>query len=480
VKRINPGWLVAFVLAVVVVAFCHQGTLRKLPETGDDELPTIARVRDLITDEWVEEPTSERRERMRYGAVEGMAQQLDPYSEFIPPEKKDRFDEETNGEFGGLGILIDLDRGQVVVSAPMEGTPAWEAGVLPGDRVVEIDGARYEFASKDEATKKLRGPIGTTIELLVENVRRPAPAKLCIKRAVITMQSVKGVRLISPTAERPGAGASRIGHLRITGFQEPTLDEFDRAIAHLGSAGPLSGLVIDLRGNPGGFLTTATDIASRFLDKGATVVITKSRGGKNEAKTLADPPRDAPTIRVPTAILIDGGSASASEVLAGALRDNGRASLVGMRSFGKGSVQSIFQIDDGKAKLKLTTHHYCTPSGRRIHRLEGMTDKDEWGLLPDIAVPIEAKARQDLMRQEYELDLDELKAKRDPLHVPIDQKRLLRDPQLEAALDHVLQVIRNESKLAQPQPRSQPLPSDVATVNTLGAPKKEPRSPGGG
>ncbi len=471
-KRVNAGWIVAFALSVVVVAFLHQGTLRKLPESVEDELPTIARVRDLIADEWVEEPTAERRERMRYGAVEGMASQLDPYSEFIPPEKKDRFDEETNGEFGGLGILIDLDRGHVVVSAPMEGTPAWEAGVLPGDRVLEIDGAKYEFASKDEATKKLRGLVGTSIELLVENPRRPAPVKLRITRAVIKMQSVKGVRLI-PAPEK-------IGHLRITGFQEPTLDEFDRAIAHLSSSGALSGLVIDLRGNPGGFLQKATDIAARFLDKGSVVVITRSRGGKNESKTVADPPRDAPVIRVPTAILLDGGSASASEVLAGALRDNGRASLVGARSFGKGSVQSIFPIDDGKAKLKLTTHHYCTPSGRRIHRLEGMTEKDEWGLVPDIAVPVEAKARQELIRQEYDLDLDELKAKRDPLHAPLDRSKLIRDPQIEAALDHVLKVIRNESKLAQPQKGSQTLPSDVATVNTLGAPKKEPRSPGGG
>lgn len=480
VKRLlSSGWLVAFLTSVLVVVFLHQATLRKVPEASEDEMPTIARVRDLILDDWVEEPTQERRDRMRYGAVEGMAAQLDPYSEFIPPDKKDRFDEETNGEFGGLGVLIHIDRekGQIVIDAPYEGTPAWQAGVLPYDRIVEIDGQRYEFQSQDDATKKLRGPVGTSVELLVENpLLRPAPAKLRITRAVIKMQSVKGVRVLPP--QRPG-DPERVGYLRITGFQDPTLDDFDRAIADLTSSG-ITGLIIDLRGNPGGFLQKATDIASRFLEKGATVVITRSRGGKNESKTLAEPAANAPVIRVPTAILIDGGSASASEVLSGALRDNGRATLVGTRSFGKGSVQSIFPIDDGKAKLKLTTHHYCTPSGRRIHRLEGMTEKDEWGLIPDIVVPVDAETRQKLIRQEYDQDLDDLRRKRDPRAVATDPVTVLRDPQVEAAFDHVVQVIRGKARLAQPQPRSQPLPSDVATVNTLGAPRREARSPGGG
>lgn len=474
-NRSTASWLGCAVLSIVLVVFCHQGTLRKIPEANEDELPTIAKVRDLIMDDWVEDPTQERRERMRYGAVEGMASQLDPYSEFIPPEKKERFDEETNGEFGGLGVLIDvLERGQIVVAAPLEGTPAWDAGVLPGDRVLEINGERYEFQSRDEATKKLRGRVGSVIELLVENSRRPAPVKLRITRAVIKMQSVKGARSLS------FCGVDRLGYLRITGFQEPTLDEFDRAIAHLSSGAGLTGLVIDLRGNPGGFLSKATDIASRFLDKGSTVVITRGRGGKNESKTLSDAPASAPVIRVPAAILVDGGSASASEVLAGALRDNGKATLVGSRSFGKGSVQSIFPIDDGKAKLKLTTHHYCTPSGRRIHKLEGMTEADEWGLVPDILVPIEAKARQELMIQESTVDGIELRAKRDPTVPPVDRSKLIRDPQLEAALEHVVKVIRKEAPLAQPQQRSSQPPADVATVNTLGAPKKEPRSPGGG
>jgi carboxyl-terminal processing protease len=471
VKRsLDPGWPLAFTLALAALLL-HQSTLRRVSEKGD-ELTTIANVRDLILKDWVENPTAERRERMRYGAVEGMAAQLDPYSEFIPPEKKDRWDEDTNGEFGGLGVLISIESGSVVIVAPYEGTPAWDAGVLPGDRIVEIDGTHHEFQTQEDATRRLRGKVGTSVELLVENPRRSAPIRLRITRAVIRMQSVKGARVLA-------AGGERLGYLRITNFQEPTVDEFDRAVASLTSQG-ISGLVLDLRGNPGGFLSKATDLASRFLDPGQTVVITRGRGDANETKTLAEVARGAPVIRIPTAILIDGGSASASEVLAGALRDNGRATLVGSRSFGKGSVQSLFPIDEGRAKLKLTTHHYCTPSGRRIHRLEGMTEKDEWGLLPDIAVPLEARQRQELLKQEYDLDLDELRAKRDPEAAPVDRSPLLRDPQLAAALDHVVRVIRHEAKLAEPEPRLAPVPQDVATVNTLGAPKTEPRPGGGG
>ena len=474
VKRfLEPGWLLAFGLAIATL-LVHQSTLRRVPETGSDELATIGKVRNLILDEWVEEPTPERRERMRYGAVEGMAAQLDPYSEFIPPEKKERWDEDTNGEFGGLGVLISIESGSVVIVAPYEGTPAWEAGILPGDRIVEIDGVHYDFQTQEDATRKLRGKVGTSVELLVENAKRPAPVRLTIKRAVIKVQSVKGARVLAaaPLGER-------IGYLRVTNFQEPTVDEFDRAIASLTSQG-ISGLVIDLRGNPGGFLAKATDLASRFLDPGQTVVITRGRDDKNETKTLAEASHEAPVIRLPAAVLIDGGSASASEVLAGALRDNSRATLVGSRSFGKGSVQSLFPIDEGKAKLKLTTHHYCTPSGRNIHRLEGMTEKDEWGLVPDIAVPLDAKQRQELLKQEYDLDLEELRAKRDPVGGTGGRNaHLIRDPQLDAAIDHVARVIRHEAKLAQPEPRPAPLPSDVATVNTLGTPKKDPR-PGGG
>ncbi len=469
---VEPGWIVAFGSAFIVVAFCYQGTLRGVSETGGDELATIANVRDRIVEDWVEDPTPERRERMRYGAVEGMAAQLDPYSEFIPPEKKERWDEDTNGEFGGLGVLISIEKGQIIIVAPFEGTPAWDAGILPGDHVLEIDGERYDFQSQEDATKKLRGPVGSTVELLVENPRRDAPARVKIKRAKIKMQSVKGARVLEPA---PG---EKIGYLRITSFQDPTLDEFDRAVSGLQAQG-IHGLVLDLRNNPGGFLAKATSIASRFLEKGKTVVVTAGRDGIKPEKTLAEETPGAPVIRVPAAVLIDSGSASASEVLAGALRDNGRATLVGTRSFGKGSVQSLFEIDGGKAKLKLTTQHYRTPSGRNIHRSEGMTEADEWGLLPDISVPLDMKTRAEIFRQREEAEQAELRAKRDPGAPAFDRSTLLPDPQLDAALAHLVKVIRHEAKLAEPQPRSAPLPSDVADVNTLGTPRKEPH-PGGG
>jgi carboxyl-terminal processing protease len=469
VKRPSAGWSLALVLAVACVAFVHVGGIKR-PADTDDELPTIVYVRNKILQEWVEEPDADRRARMRYGAVEGMTAQLDPYSEFIPPEKKDRFDEDTNGEFGGLGVLIQMDHGQVVIEAPLEGTPAWDAGVLPGDRVLEIDGKRYEFQNRDEATAHLRGKLGTEVELLVENEKRPSRVRLRIKRAIIKMQSVVGTRIVREKQDE------KVGYLRITSFQEPTTEEFDRAIGQLTSAG-LSALVIDLRGNPGGILNKATEIASRVLDRDMTVVITRGRD-KNEIKTTAFAPAEAPRLRMPIAILLNNESASASEVLAGALRDNKRATLVGSRSFGKGSVQSLLPIDDGKAKLKLTTHYYFSPSGRRIHRVEDATEKDEWGLLPDIAVPLDASTHKELLRQQYELELEELRLKRDPSAKPTDPTKLVRDPQLDAAVEHLVRVLEHEATLAPDKPVT--LPPDVATINTLGAPRHGPSGAGGG
>jgi carboxyl-terminal processing protease len=497
VKRaLRSGWPTAGVLAVLVVVLLHQGTLLRVNESGVDELGTIAKVRDYIVDHWVEDPAP-RRERLRYGAVEGMAAQLDPYSEFIPPEKKNQFDEDTDGEFGGIGVRINIENGHVVIETPLEDTPAWLAGLLPGDRIETINGEGYEVVTSEDAQKKLRGKPGTAVDLLVSNPLRSAPKTVRIERAVIKAQSVKGTRIVSPlpgdlareTSSSAAVDAPRIGYLHITGFQRPTLDEFDRAIAQL-SSDKMTALVLDLRGNPGGYLNAATDIGSRFLERGQTVVLTRgpARFGSSETRTLAEPPADAPRIRVPVAVLLDGGSASASEVLAGALRDNGRATLVGSRSFGKGSVQSIFPIDrdeqhpDGRAKLKLTTNYYYTPALRKIHRVEGMTDKDEWGLLPDLAVALDPKLHADLLRQEDALEIEGLKKRLVPSTKLTEPSKLLRDPQIEAAVDHLGKVLRGEAKLALPQPVT--APSDVAATTTLGRTKRPkppaPQGSGGG
>lgn len=452
VKRfLLSGWPAALVLAALLVGFGHQGTLLAPAVDSQDELATIADVRDKIVDHWVEDP-GPRRDRLRYGAVEGMASQLDPYSSFIPPERRQKFDEELQGEFGGLGVLIEIDKGQVVIVTPVEDTPAWAAGLLPDDRVLEIDGKKYEFNSREEAQKHLRGKVGSTVTLLVSNPRREKDVLLTLKRGSIKSQSVRGTRIVDPELppqELVASSEPRIGYMDVTAFQEPTneLVEFDKAIAEL-TSWSYTGLVLDLRGNPGGLVRTAMGIASRFLEKGDIIFSTRGRNGTNEQKTAAEPPENGPKVRCPVAILVDQDSASASEILAGALRDHGLACLVGTRSLGKGSVQTLFEIDGGKAKLKLTTQYWYTPGGRRIHRSEKATEKDPWGLLPDVPATIDANTRAECLRQENDWETDALRRRRDPGARPYERgTKRVRDPQLDAAVAHLRRVLKKEIAL---------------------------------
>ncbi|MBI3726433.1 S41 family peptidase [bacterium] len=484
-RFLTSGWPLAAILGAAL-AFAHQGTLLRVPESGDDGLATVAHVHDLIVKNWVEDPEV-RRERLRYGAVEGMASQLDPYSDFIPPEKKQRYEEDINGEFGGLGIWISIDKGQVVVTCPFEGTPAWEAGILPDDRILEIDGKTYSVQTAEEAQGKLRGKLGSKVTLLVSNERRPAPVTISLKRDTIKVVSARSARLVEPDA--------KIGYVHLDKFQEPTFEELKRSLSDLMKQG-MSALVLDVRGNSGGLLASAVDIASCFLEPGETVVVTRGRAGRDESRTLARPGKDSPRVRVPLAVLIDQDSASASEVLAGALRGNVRATLVGTRSYGKGSVQSLYPIDDGKAKLKLTTHYFYAPYTplRKIHRVateravcptcgttlrhavEGAVENDEWGLLPDIPVACDDKLRRRLLQQESELEIDTLRKKKDPTAPTRTQGASVRDPQLDAAVSHLKLVLEGKAKLGVP---SAPLPGDTAAVPSgTGSATEGP--PGGG
>jgi carboxyl-terminal processing protease len=443
---LRSGWPLSFLLALGLVLVVHQATLIHAGDSSD-ELSTIAQVRDLIVDKWVEDPSA-RRDRIRYGAIEGMMTQLDRYSAFIPPEQKQRFDEDMQGEFGGLGIRIAIDKGQVVVLAALEDTPAWSAGLLPDDRVLEIDGKPYEFASGEEAAKRLKGKIGSRIKLLVSNPRRAHDELLVLERANIKIQSVRGERIVAPELEPQELAKTklpRVGYLAITAFQDPTLDEFDKGIADL-TSWSYSALVLDLRGNGGGLVKSATEIASRFLEKGETIFTTRGRGGKDEQRTAAEPTLSR--ISVPIAILLDGETASASEILAGALRDHGHACLVGSRSLGKGSVQSVYDLEGGKAKLKITTQYWYTPSGRKIHRTEKATEKDAWGLVPDVPVSIDPAVRAECLRQESDAEIDALRRKRDPRAPPLERPaKRVRDPVLDAAVAYLEEVLADEVRL---------------------------------
>ncbi|WP_440996704.1 S41 family peptidase [Arhodomonas sp. SL1] len=318
-------------------------------------------------------------------AIRGMLSGLDPHSAYLDPEAYEDLQAGTSGEFGGLGIEVGSENGFVKVIAPIDGTPADEAGIQAGDLIIRIDGQPAKDLSLDEAVHLMRGEPGTDITLSIMREDRDQPLEVTITRAVIQVESVKS-RMLD----------RRFGYLRISQFQNATSDDVIAAVEQLrGEADDgLRGLVLDLRNNPGGVLNAAVDVSDLFLTEGE-VVSTRGRLDDSEMRFTATP--NDLLGGAPMVVLINAGSASASEIVAGALQDHGRAVVMGEKSFGKGSVQTIVPLQDGSA-IKLTTARYYTPDGRSIQAE---------GIAPDVVVrPVQvAEAERNGPRPLSEADL---------------------------------------------------------------------------
>ncbi|HEY6610705.1 MAG TPA: S41 family peptidase, partial [Pseudomonas sp.] len=334
-----------------------------------DELRTFAEVLDRIKSAYVE-PIDDK--TLLENAIKGMLSNLDPHSAYLEPEDFQELQESTSGEFGGLGIEVGQEDGLLRVISPIDDTPAARAGIEAGDLILRIDGQPTKGWSLMEAVDKLRGKPGSKIELtLVREGGKPFTLKL--ERAVIKVLSVKSELL-----------EKGYGYLRISQFQVNSGEEVAKALAKLqkDNGGKLGGLVLDLRNNPGGVLQAAVEVSDHFLNKGL-IVYTKGRIANSELRFSADP-ADA-SQGVPLVVLINGGSASAAEIVAGALQDHKRAVLMGTDSFGKGSVQTVLPLTNDRA-LKLTTALYYTPNGRSIQAQ---------GIVPDIVVERGTVTRDD-------------------------------------------------------------------------------------
>ena len=339
-------------------------------------------------------------------ALSGMLQELDPYSQFLDEESYKEMQDDTSGHFGGIGIVISMKTGLLTVVSPMEDTPGFRAGILSGDLIVEVAGEETRGMSLSESVKLMRGEPGT--EILIKTLRPSTHEikEITIVREEINVASVKDAEILS----------DGIGYIRITQFNAPTAENLRQELETLSEEG-LQGLVLDLRGNPGGLLTAAAGVAELFLPRGKLIVFTKSRTGSEEAQRFTSTGRTHYTAKeFPLVILINAGSASASEIVAGALQDHKRAMLVGEKTFGKGSVQSILPLEDGSA-IKLTTAKYYTPSERVIH------DK---GIEPDhtVTMPIETLFKIRTRQAQKNGELEE---------VPSDEPEV-RDLQLDAAI----------------------------------------------
>ncbi|BAP42032.1 peptidase S41A, C-terminal protease [Pseudomonas sp. StFLB209] len=326
-----------------------------------DELRTFAEVLDRVKAAYVE-PVDDK--TLLENAIKGMLSNLDPHSAYLGPEDFQELQESTSGEFGGLGIEVGVENGMVKVVSPIDDTPASRAGIEAGDLIVKINGAPTQGQTMQEAVDKMRGKVGEKITLtLVRDGGNPFDVTL--SRAIIQVKSVKAQLL-----------ESGYGYVRITQFQVKTGDEVGKALTKLRKDNgnkKLSGIVLDLRNNPGGVLQSAVAVADHFLTKGL-IVYTKGRIANSELRFSADP-ADA-SEGVPLVVLINGGSASASEIVAGALQDQKRGILMGTDTFGKGSVQTVLPLNNDRA-LKLTTALYYTPNGRSIQAQ---------GINPDIVV----------------------------------------------------------------------------------------------
>lgn len=299
------------------------------------------------------------------GALKGMLQSLDPHSQFMDEESFTAMKEDTAGKFGGLGITIGIKDAVLTVIAPMEDTPAFRAGLLSGDKIMEINGESTDGLALEDAVKKLRGDPGTTVKIKIFRPKTQLMKEFELERAIINVPSIKDARVLD----------GGIGYVRMLQFGEDTAGDLQAALDGLETQ-KVSAIVLDLRSNPGGLLTAAVEVAQKFLKRGDLIVFTRGRDNRMERSYRARARHTFPD--VPMAVLINGYSASASEIVAGALQDNRRAVLVGEKSFGKGSVQSVLPQDGGTA-IRLTTAKYYTPSERVIHDV---------GIEPDVVVPM--------------------------------------------------------------------------------------------
>jgi len=324
-----------------------------------DELRTFTEVFAKIKSDYVEEVGDAD---LLENAIRGMLSGLDPHSAYLDPDAYGGLQEGTSGEFGGLGIEVGMEDGFIKVIAPIDDTPAEQAGIKAGDLIVRLDDTPVKGMSLNDAVKKMRGKPGTAIQLTIVREGEEKPLAISVKRAVIKVQSVKS-RTLEP----------QLGYVRISHFQTRTGEDLSTALDTLKRENKyrLSGIILDLRNNPGGILGSAVAVADVFMGKGL-IVLTKGRGKGSELRFDAKP-KDALN-GAPIVILVNGGSASASEIVAGALQDARRAVLMGSKTFGKGSVQTILPMNNNAA-LKLTTALYYTPSGRSIQAE---------GIVPDI------------------------------------------------------------------------------------------------
>src|ERR1700686_4038957 len=386
-------WAITFaIMLIACFAVLEERAVERanaLPAETYEDLETFASVLAIVQKNYVE-PVSTK--RLIDGAITGMLASLDPHSAYLTPDLYRDLEVETRGSFGGLGIEITIKNGALTVVAPIEDTPAFRAGLKAGDQIIKIDDDFTKDMSLTEAVKRMRGPKGSKIKLTLHRNNVPELFTVTLARDVIKIQSVKSKML-----------PEGYGYIRVTTFQENTGDGVEKAIDEFESKdhGKIKGIVFDLRDNPGGLLNQAVKVSDDFLD-GGLIVYTQGREENQQQKYFSHKKKDF--VEYPMVVIVNGGSASASEIVAGALQDQKRAVILGTQTFGKGSVQTILPLDDHSA-LRLTTARYYTPTGRSIQAVGITPDVDVDNPKPTLASLEGGGAELDENQEIHERDL---------------------------------------------------------------------------
>lgn len=370
--------LVVICLGVLILLGLYDSKVSALDKGIYKEIKIFNEVFDMVKKNYVDEVDSSTLIR---GAINGMIRSLDPHSSFMTPDLYKELEVETQGQFGGIGIEITILKEVLTVVSPIEDTPAFNAGVKSGDQIIKIDGKSTKDITIMEAVKKLRGPRDTKVTITIMRENMSKPKDIVLTRAIIQIKSVKSKIL-----------EDNIGYIRIASFHERTTDDLRKALREFSEKlQSMKGLVLDLRNDPGGLLIQAIEVSDMFLKSG---IIVSTRGRTKNMETKAMARNDGNEITCPIVVLVNEGTASAAEIVAGALQDNGRALIIGTQTFGKASVQTVIALEDGSA-LKLTTARYYTPKGRSIQAE---------GIKPDIVVkysrPAEDADNNNLLRED--------------------------------------------------------------------------------
>lgn len=416
-RRLLVGVITAWLISNILLGFRVQSLTAANTEKDSayKNIEILTSVMEIIRKDYVDGEKLSYQD-LTYGAMKGMLNGLDPHSQFMDPPSFDEMKSETGGQFGGIGVVIGVKDSIITIISPMEDTPGFKAGLLPGDKIIRIEGKSTEKMALPDAVKQLRGPPDSKVTLTILRSKNREVKDITITRANIKVPSVKDTKLLE----------DNIGYIRIVQFNEPTSEEFEKALQKLEKEG-MKSLIVDLRNNPGGLLESAVDVAGKFLPRGELVVFTEGRNPTVKNMYRVRESKTHPNY--PIAVLINEGSASGSEIVAGALQDTKRAIIVGETSFGKGSVQSILPLRDGSA-IRLTTAKYYTPSKKVIH---------EHGITPDILVPLSEEDWSQVVAQRTPIPGGDEESKdkdKDKSKESVEEKKApVRDTQLDRAVD---------------------------------------------